>query len=123
MCPLSWVRAVTIGLPVIALVDTNCDPDGITYPIPGNDDAARAIRLYCDAVAAAADRGTQPLHAAVLLAGSREPQGWWGSARSASWADAIEAAGADSGSRVLQAPRRTLALLDGDRYAEGGDSE
>jgi small subunit ribosomal protein S2 len=36
---------------VIALLDTNCDPDGITYPIPGYDDAARAIQLYCDLMA------------------------------------------------------------------------
>ncbi|MDP3401255.1 MAG: 30S ribosomal protein S2, partial [Brevundimonas sp.] len=38
-------------IPVIAILDTNCDPDGITYPIPGNDDAARAIQTYCDLIA------------------------------------------------------------------------
>ena len=36
---------------MIAILDTNCNPDGITYPIPGNDDAARAIQLYCDLLA------------------------------------------------------------------------
>ncbi len=35
------------------MVDTNCDPDGIKYPIPGNDDAARAITLYCDLISRA----------------------------------------------------------------------
>jgi len=40
-----------LGIPVIAVVDTNCDPDRIDYPIPGNDDAARAISLYCDLIA------------------------------------------------------------------------
>jgi len=40
-------------VPVAAVVDTNCDPDGITYVIPGNDDASRAITLYCDLVAKA----------------------------------------------------------------------
>jgi small subunit ribosomal protein S2 len=36
---------------VIAILDTNCDPQGITFPIPGNDDAARALQLYCDLMA------------------------------------------------------------------------
>src|SRR5918997_1593500 len=44
-------EARKLNIPVIATLDTNCDPDGITYPIPGNDDAARAIQLYCDLVA------------------------------------------------------------------------
>ena len=37
----------------MAILDSNCDPDGIAFPIPGNDDAARAIALYCDLVARA----------------------------------------------------------------------
>ncbi len=44
-------EAKKLGIPVIAVVDTNCDPDEVTYPIPGNDDAPRAIQLYCDLVA------------------------------------------------------------------------
>ena len=43
--------AKAAGIPVIAVLDTNCDPDGITYPVPGNDDAARALQLYCDLIA------------------------------------------------------------------------
>ena len=42
-----------LGIPVTAILDSNCDPDGIAYPIPGNDDAARALALYCDLVARA----------------------------------------------------------------------
>ena len=42
-----------LGIPVTAIVDSNSDPDGIAYPIPGNDDAARALVLYCDLVARA----------------------------------------------------------------------
>lgn len=45
---IAIAEARKLGIPVIAVVDTNCDPDGITYPIPGNDDAARALTLYCD---------------------------------------------------------------------------
>ena len=44
-------EARRLGVPVAAVVDTNCDPNGITYVVPGNDDASRAITLYCDLVA------------------------------------------------------------------------
>jgi len=46
-------EAQKLGIPVIAIVDTNCDPMDITYPIPGNDDAARALTFYCDLMARA----------------------------------------------------------------------
>jgi small subunit ribosomal protein S2 len=44
-------EARKLNIPVIAILDTNSDPDGITYPIPANDDAARALTLYCDLIA------------------------------------------------------------------------
>ncbi|MFZ4070468.1 MAG: 30S ribosomal protein S2 [Caulobacterales bacterium] len=44
-------EARKLGIPVVAVVDSNCDPDEVTFPIPGNDDAARAIQLYCDLIA------------------------------------------------------------------------
>jgi small subunit ribosomal protein S2 len=44
-------EARKLNIPVVAILDTNCDPDGISFPIPGNDDAARALQLYCDLVA------------------------------------------------------------------------
>jgi small subunit ribosomal protein S2 len=50
-------EARRLGIPVAAIVDTNCDPAGITYAVPGNDDASRAITLYCDLVAKAAIDG------------------------------------------------------------------
>ncbi|MBV9330698.1 MAG: 30S ribosomal protein S2 [Alphaproteobacteria bacterium] len=50
---IAVAEARKLGIPVTAIVDSNCDPDGITHPIPGNDDAARAIALYCDLVARA----------------------------------------------------------------------
>jgi small subunit ribosomal protein S2 len=48
---IAILEARKLNIPVIAILDTNCDPDGITYPIPGNDDAARALQLYCDLIA------------------------------------------------------------------------
>lgn len=46
-------EARRLGIPVVAILDSNCDPDGIDFPIPGNDDAGRAIALYCELVARA----------------------------------------------------------------------
>jgi len=54
---LAIKEAAVLGIPVIAVLDTNVDPTGIAFPIPGNDDAARAVRLYCDAIAGAAIAG------------------------------------------------------------------
>jgi small subunit ribosomal protein S2 len=50
-------EARRLNIPVAAVVDTNSDPNGITFPVPGNDDAARAITLYCDLIARAAIDG------------------------------------------------------------------
>ena len=51
---LAVAEARKLGIPVVAVLDSNSDPDGVDYPIPGNDDAARAIKLYCDLAADAA---------------------------------------------------------------------
>lgn len=51
---LAILEAQKLGIPVVAVVDTNCSPKGVDYIIPGNDDAARAIALYCDLAARAA---------------------------------------------------------------------
>ncbi|WP_353210965.1 30S ribosomal protein S2 [Rhodovarius sp.] len=50
---LAIEEANKLGIPVVAVVDSNSDPSGIAFPIPGNDDAIRAINLYCDMVASA----------------------------------------------------------------------
>ena len=50
---IAVAEARKLGIPVAAILDSNSDPDGINYPIPGNDDASRAIALYCDLAARA----------------------------------------------------------------------
>lgn len=50
---LAIKEAQKLGVPVFAVIDTNSDPTGITYPIPGNDDALRAIELYCELISGA----------------------------------------------------------------------
>ena len=70
---LAVAEANKLGIPVVAVVDTNCSPKGIDYIIPGNDDAARAISLYCDLVSRAAlDGMTAQLDAAGVDLGSLE---------------------------------------------------
>ena len=54
---LAIKEANTLGIPVVAILDSNVSPDGIAFPVPANDDASRAIRLYCEAIAIAATRG------------------------------------------------------------------
>ncbi|MGQ0673268.1 MAG: 30S ribosomal protein S2 [Hyphomicrobium sp.] len=56
---IAILEARKLGIPIVAIVDTNCDPDGIDFPVPGNDDAGRAITLYCDLVARAALDGLE----------------------------------------------------------------
>jgi small subunit ribosomal protein S2 len=50
-------EARKLGIPVVAVIDTNCDPDLVDYKVPGNDDAIRAIRLFCSAIADAINEG------------------------------------------------------------------
>lgn len=70
---LAIAEANKLGIPVVAVVDTNCDPDGVDYIIPGNDDASRAIALYCDLAARAAlDGMTAQLGAAGVDLGEFE---------------------------------------------------
>ena len=54
---LAIKEANVLGIPVVAVLDSNSDPSGIAFPVPGNDDASRAIRLYTDAVAQAVNEG------------------------------------------------------------------
>jgi small subunit ribosomal protein S2 len=54
---LAIKEANVLGIPVIAILDSNSNPQGIAFPVPGNDDASRAIRLYSEAIASAANAG------------------------------------------------------------------
>jgi small subunit ribosomal protein S2 len=70
---LAIAEANKLGIPVVGIVDTNCSPDGVDYIIPGNDDASRAIALYCDlASRAALDGMSAQLGAAGVDLGEME---------------------------------------------------
>jgi len=69
---LAIKEANTLGIPVVAILDSNVSPDGIAFPVPANDDASRAIRLYCEAIAIAATRGGQERQATFTDIGASE---------------------------------------------------
>ena len=75
-------EANRLDIPVIGVVDTNCDPDLITYCIPGNDDAIRANRLYCQAIADAVLAGTEQLEERRRAGGTGSAYGMVGGAAS-----------------------------------------
>jgi small subunit ribosomal protein S2 len=60
-------EANTLGIPVVSVVDTNCDPDQVTWVIPGNDDAIRSIKLMCGAVAEACREGLNASKSDLLV--------------------------------------------------------
>ena len=62
---LAVEEANKLGIPVVAVLDSNSDPAGITFPIPGNDDAIRAITLYCDLIAGAVLDGISQENAGI----------------------------------------------------------
>jgi small subunit ribosomal protein S2 len=74
---IAVAEAKKLGIPIVAIVDTNCDPDGIDFPIPGNDDAGRAITLYCDLIARAAIDGLERSQqaAGIDIGASASPTG------------------------------------------------
>jgi len=72
---IAIAEAKTLGIPVIAVVDSNCDPDAIDFPIPGNDDASRAIELYCGLISKAVIAGIEEsgMASGVDLGAAEEP--------------------------------------------------
>ena len=72
---IAIAEARKLNMPVVAIVDSNCNPDGISHPIPGNDDAGRAITFYCNMIARAAIDGIERAQgsAGVDLGAAAEP--------------------------------------------------
>jgi small subunit ribosomal protein S2 len=93
---IAIAEAQRLNIPVAAIVDTNSDPKGITYVVPGNDDAGRAISLYCDLIARAAIDGISRGQgdAGIDIGASTQPA-----------AEEIPATAAASGFQGLAGPR------------------
>jgi small subunit ribosomal protein S2 len=71
---IAVAEANKLGIPVIAVVDTNCSPEGIDYVIPGNDDALRAVRLFASRIADAVLEGQQMLTEGGASAETQTPE-------------------------------------------------
>ena len=67
-------EARRVGVPIVGIVDTNCDPDEIDYPIPGNDDAIRAVALFCNVIADAVLEGKQAMEAGAAMEEEEEEE-------------------------------------------------
>jgi len=115
-------EARKLGIPVVAVVDTNCDPTMVDYVIPGNDDALRAIRLFTAKVADSAAEGVSLLGDKAFQEEVPEPLAAEGGevAAEAAPGDDVESMEAVLGSSFRKAPAAVAALLDEDEAAEGG---
>ena len=108
---LAVAEAKVLGIPVVAVIDSNSNPDNITFPVPGNDDALRAIDLYCTAVANACIEGSEAHQAELVAQRASQP------------AKSKSEGGSSTGRRVVeikQQPRR--GRNQGERTAGGGKS-
>ncbi|WP_133768568.1 30S ribosomal protein S2 [Enterovirga rhinocerotis] len=114
---LAIKEAQRLGIPVAAVVDTNCDPEGIAFPVPANDDAGRAIALYCDLVARAAidGIGRSQGHSGIDLGASEEPM--MEVLPEAPAAAAVANDPAPAGEEVPEAPAEEFELLTAPRGA------
>jgi small subunit ribosomal protein S2 len=119
-------EARKLGIPVVAVVDTNCDPTMVDYVIPGNDDALRAIRLFASKIADSAAEGVNLLGDKALEEPAPEeaaaPEG-------GAPAEGVEGSGGDDaellqaalGSGIRKAPAAVAAIMEEADVAEGGD--
>ena len=105
---LAIKEANRLNIPVAAILDTNCDPDGIQFPVPGNDDAGRAIALYCDLIARAAIDG---------ISRSQGSAGMDLGAAEAPVEEAIAAAPVATPIEAYEAPAEAFELLTAPRGA------
>jgi small subunit ribosomal protein S2 len=114
---IAVAEAKKLGIPVIAVVDTNSDPQHIDHPIPGNDDAIRAISLYCDLVADAVLDGIQAeLTASGVDVGASEEA-------PAEELEAVAAAEAEAPAPEVAAEAAILAAAAAAAEASGPDAE
>jgi small subunit ribosomal protein S2 len=112
---IAIAEARKLNMPVVAIVDSNSDPDGISHPVPGNDDAGRAITLYCDLIARAAIDGIERAQGAagVDIGAAEEPMA------EPALEEREEGEGAEAGARERKAPRRKPARRAGGGHGLG----
>ncbi len=120
---IAIAEAHTLGIPVIAVLDSNSNPDGITYPIPGNDDATRAIELYCDLISKAAIDGIEQGQSAsgVDLGAQAEPMAE--SLSEAPAEEAVEAPAEEQAEEQAEAAAEVAAASEEGESKEAGEAD
>ena len=114
-------EARKLGIPVVAVVDTNCDPTVVDYVIPGNDDALRAIRLFTSKIADSAAEGVNLVGDKAFQEEQPAPEAVEAVAAEAVPAEDVELdLEAALGGGIRKAPAAVVALLDEAEVAEGG---
>ena len=106
-------EARRLGIPIVAIVDSNCDPEGIDFVVPGNDDAIRSLDLYCKLVAQACIEGEAEFQENILAQKDAAP----------TESEAEGSSGPASGRRVVeikQAPRRGRGQAGGRTHTSAG---
>lgn len=118
---IAVAEAKKLKIPVIAIVDSNCDPDDISHPIPGNDDAGRAITLYCDLIAKAAIDGIERAQgeAGIDVGAQEEPI----AEEAVAAVDTDKAAAAAEAADVAAKPESEPAAVKADEEAKPEDAE
>ena len=113
-------EARKLGIPVVAVVDTNCDPTVVDYVIPGNDDALRAIRLFTSKIADSAAEGVNLVGDKAFEVEEPAPAPVEGVSSDAGAYEDVDF-GEAVGSGIRKAPAAVAAALDEAEVAEGGD--
>jgi small subunit ribosomal protein S2 len=114
-------EARKLGIPVVAVVDTNCDPTMVDYVIPGNDDALRAIRLFTSKIADSAAEGVNLLDDKAMQEETPEPVAAEEDVEISAEAAPVEEVDLEAalGGGIRKAPAVVAALLEEDEVAEG----
>ncbi len=124
---LAVSEANKLGLPIVAILDTNCDPDEVTYPIPGNDDAIGAVSLLTRVVADAVADGLMARGSGVGSDSAEEPMPEWEremlAASEAAPSDAPEAPEADEAAAAPEAPAAPEAAESASEASEEAAAE
>jgi len=117
---IAVAEANRLGIPIVAVVDTNCSPEGIDYVIPGNDDALRAVRLFASRISDAIIEGNQiATEGGVAADGSETTEG--GETAAASTPEATDAASSNEGALPAAAAPDAEAATDSEAAADESD--
>jgi small subunit ribosomal protein S2 len=115
---IAVAEANRLGIPIVAVVDTNCSPEGIDYVIPGNDDALRAVRLFASRIADSILEGQQ-----IATEGGVVAQSEAEAAESDAAAATAEAGTTESEGEPLATPQATVAVPPAQTPEANGDSQ